>query len=71
VDLLGVKSSTNSSTGTTEFTMMMRLTELLFMSESRAAGGGDDSDGENAATCNLEDPLQGEDDSEDDGANTN
>jgi len=61
LDVLGVKSNNNN----TELSLMLRVKELYFMADqiARSIDGND----ENLGVCTLEEPLEGEDDTEDDG----
>ena len=61
VDVLGVKTNNNK----TELSLMLRVKELYFMADQIARGI--DGDEENLGVCTLEEPLEGEDDTEDDG----
>jgi hypothetical protein len=61
LDVLGVKSNSNN----TELSLMLRVKELYFMADQLARSI--DGDDENLGVCTLEEPLEGEEDTEDDG----
>jgi len=61
LDILGVKSNSTMN----ELSLMLRVRELYMMADQIARA--DDNNDENMGICSLEEPIEGEDGSEDDG----